>query len=88
MLFDIDGTLIEAGGAGRRAFDRAAAALLGRPGLLDHLRLDGMTDRLIARAAIERARPGEPVRAEDVEALLVRYASQRVREATAEEMAL
>lgn len=53
-LFDIDGTLVHAGGAGRRAFERA---LMDRCGhgtpTLGPLRLDGMTDRLIARKALE-----------------------------------
>jgi phosphoglycolate phosphatase len=53
-LFDVDGTLVHAGGAGRRAFERA---LMDRCGhgtpALGPLRLDGMTDRLIARKALE-----------------------------------
>lgn len=53
-LFDIDGTLVSAGGAGRRAFERAVADRCGQtPGALDGLRLDGLTDRLIARRAME-----------------------------------
>lgn len=53
-LFDIDGTLVSAGGAGRRAFVRAVADRCGRtPVTLDGLRLDGLTDRLIARKALE-----------------------------------
>jgi phosphoglycolate phosphatase len=54
LLFDIDGTLVHAGGAGRRSIERAFARhfepLLGpRRGWLDGMRLDGMTDRLIVR---------------------------------------
>jgi phosphoglycolate phosphatase len=54
-LFDIDGTLVDAGGAGRRAFERAVADRCGGAGIpaLHGLRLDGMTDRLIARKALE-----------------------------------
>jgi phosphoglycolate phosphatase len=54
-LFDVDGTLVHAGGAGRRAFERALEDRCGhgRPRLIDGLRLDGMTDRLIARKALE-----------------------------------
>jgi phosphoglycolate phosphatase-like HAD superfamily hydrolase len=53
-LFDVDGTLVNAGGAGRRAFERAVSDRCGR-GLpsLGGLRLDGMTDRLIARKVLE-----------------------------------
>ena len=53
-LFDIDGTLVNAGGAGRRAFERAVADRCGpATPALHGLRLDGMTDRLIARTALE-----------------------------------
>lgn len=52
-LFDVDGTLISAGGAGRRAFERAVADRCGDAnGTLGGLRLDGMTDRLIVREAL------------------------------------
>jgi len=56
MLFDVDGTLVSAGGAGRRAIEGALAHHLGpraaRPSWLDGMRLDGMTDRLIVREAM------------------------------------
>ncbi len=46
-LFDIDGTLVSGDGAGRRAFERACAEVLGVAGALVGLKLDGMTDPLI-----------------------------------------
>ena len=57
VLFDIDGTLVHAGGAGRRSVERALEAHLGhavRPqeSWLGELKLDGMTDRLIVREAM------------------------------------
>ena len=53
-LFDIDGTLVSAGGAGRRAFERAVVERCGpMNGALEGLRLDGLTDRLIVRKAME-----------------------------------
>jgi phosphoglycolate phosphatase-like HAD superfamily hydrolase len=57
LLFDIDGTLVHAGGAGRRAVEAALERHLGsavRPqeSWLGELRLDGMTDRLIVREAM------------------------------------
>jgi phosphoglycolate phosphatase-like HAD superfamily hydrolase len=53
LLFDIDGTLVHAGGAGRRALERALRAHLGElNGAVTELRLDGMTDRLIVREAM------------------------------------
>jgi len=55
ILFDIDGTLIDAGGAGRRAMERAFAAVFEVPqlgdtstvrfaGMTDHDILDGLAD--------------------------------------------
>src|SRR5574341_63388 len=53
VLWDIDGTLVSAGGAGRRAFERAVEEFVGPfDGALRELRLDGMTDRLIVREAL------------------------------------
>jgi len=60
LLFDIDGTLISAGGAGSRSLERALARHLEplagrRVAWLDGMRLDGMTDRLIVRQAMQAA---------------------------------
>ncbi len=57
LLFDIDGTLIHAGGAGRRALEEAMEHHLGsavrrEEAWLAGLKLDGMTDRLIVREAM------------------------------------
>ena len=57
LLFDIDGTLISCGGAGRRSLERAMERHLGdavRPEetWLSGMKLDGMTDRLIVREAM------------------------------------
>jgi phosphoglycolate phosphatase-like HAD superfamily hydrolase len=53
ILFDIDGTLVHAGGAGRRALERALVERCGpHDGQLQALRLDGMTDRSIVREAL------------------------------------
>jgi phosphoglycolate phosphatase-like HAD superfamily hydrolase len=73
-LFDIDGTLISGDGAGRRAFERACAELLGVDHALSGLKLDGMTDPLILehvfRTRLQRApEPGE------ARAILERYVS-------------
>ncbi len=51
LLFDIDGTLLRAGGAGRRALDRAFDTLWNRPDACDHIQFGGMTDPLIAHEA-------------------------------------
>lgn len=57
LLFDIDGTLLHAGGAGRRALEEAMEHHLGNgvrreEAWLARLKLDGMTDRLIIREAM------------------------------------
>jgi phosphoglycolate phosphatase len=71
-LFDIDGTLVSAGGAGRRAFERAVADRCGPlDGALQTLRLDGLTDRLIVRKALELL--GRPFDDSFCDALLARY---------------
>jgi phosphoglycolate phosphatase-like HAD superfamily hydrolase len=51
LLFDIDGTLVTTGGAGRRAMDRAFEVLTGR-GDATHFPFAGMTDRAIVRAGL------------------------------------
>jgi phosphoglycolate phosphatase-like HAD superfamily hydrolase len=71
-LFDVDGTLVSAGGAGRRAFERAVADRVGLAnGALEGLRLDGMTDRLIVREALRIL--GTPFEEAFCDALLARY---------------
>src|SRR3954470_17821054 len=52
LLFDIDGTLLLTGGAGRRSFERAFKEVTGRPDELSGFSFGGMTDRGIARAGL------------------------------------
>ena len=52
VLFDIDGTLVTTGGAGRRALQLAFGRLHGREDALRHFPLDGMTDRSIVREGL------------------------------------
>jgi phosphoglycolate phosphatase len=54
VLFDIDGTLVTCGGAGRASMERAFAEVLGRPDVVD-FPFGGMTDRGIARAGLTSA---------------------------------
>ena len=54
LLFDIDGTLLSAGGAGRRAVVRIFGDHFARPEVFDDVRFHGMTDRAIIRAGLER----------------------------------
>jgi len=53
LLFDVDGTLVHAAGAGRRSLERVLAGEFGRvEHALSGMRLDGMTDRLIVREVL------------------------------------
>jgi phosphoglycolate phosphatase len=52
LLFDIDGTLMDSGGAGRRSIERAFTRRHGRPDACARIRFGGMTDRAIARAGL------------------------------------
>jgi phosphoglycolate phosphatase len=47
LLFDIDGTLMTTGGAGRRAMEHAFAATTGRADACTGVAMAGMTDRAI-----------------------------------------
>ena len=53
-LFDIDGTLLRSGGAGRRAFEASLLEQFGTTGPADY-RYDGKTDRQIARDLMRAA---------------------------------
>ncbi len=54
LLFDLDGTLVRTGGAGRRAMRRALAAELDAPDALAGVSFGGRTDRWILRTAFTR----------------------------------
>ncbi|HYA44457.1 MAG TPA: haloacid dehalogenase-like hydrolase, partial [Acidimicrobiales bacterium] len=59
MLFDVDGTLMHAGTAGRSVFERAVEAVLG--GLPDvSVRMGGKTDPLIVREYLALAGASDP----------------------------
>lgn len=75
LLFDIDGTLIDSGGAGRRAmlgaFETLAAGRDEARSGLNRIAFAGMTDRAIARAGLEAV--GQPVTSEAIEEVLRTY---------------
>jgi phosphoglycolate phosphatase-like HAD superfamily hydrolase len=48
-LFDIDGTLLSSGGAGKAAMERALASAFGVPASSDGIPFSGRTDRAIVR---------------------------------------
>ncbi|MBI5548458.1 MAG: HAD hydrolase-like protein [Deltaproteobacteria bacterium] len=73
VLFDIDGTLVDTGGAGRRAIEEAARLLYRRPDIFDDVAFDGATDRAICRAALRKLeRPFDEV---EIDRLLDAYVS-------------
>ncbi len=57
LLFDIDGTLVLTGGAGRRAMLGAFASLHGRNDVFADFSFAGMTDRAIVRHGLGRVTP-------------------------------
>lgn len=67
VLFDLDGTLVRAGGAGRRALNRAVLDLHGVPEVCSEFSLAGRTDldnfRLALRQAVRRAPTPKETRA-------------------------
>lgn len=54
VLFDIDGTLVLTGGAGRRAMDRAFADAFGVADAFAEVPMGGRTDRFLIERALER----------------------------------
>jgi phosphoglycolate phosphatase len=83
LLFDIDGTLILTGGAGRRAMEAAFHDITGRRDVCAHFSFGGMTDRAIARQGLVAA-DREPT-PEAIDALLEAYIARLEREVTTSE---
>lgn len=71
LLFDIDGTLVTTGGAGRLALERAMAEHLGRPVETLPFSFAGMTDRAIVRRGLGCL--AAPVTDDTIDRLLVSY---------------
>lgn len=55
LLFDVDGTLLSARGAGRRAVKAALERIYGTGGAIDHYDLQGKTDQRIVFDVLEAA---------------------------------
>src|SRR5437899_8133412 len=64
LLFDVDGTLIKAGGAGRKALNRAVRNIYRTNKDCGDLNLAGKTDLRNFSEAIEYATGRKPLRAE------------------------
>ncbi|NMO21421.1 HAD family hydrolase [Pyxidicoccus fallax] len=78
LLFDIDGTLVTTGGAGRRSMELAFQQLHGRPDACDSFKMSGMTDRAIVRKGLHA------IGAEDseaaIDALIAAYVAHLTQE--------
>ena len=70
-LFDIDGTLVDTRGAGRRAMEQAFERIVGDPEPLRRFRFAGMTDRAIVRSGLRGAGHHAPDRL--IDAVLSAY---------------
>ncbi|MCB9555662.1 MAG: HAD hydrolase-like protein [Deltaproteobacteria bacterium] len=70
VLFDIDGTLIHSGGAGREAMERALRELTGKDDCCNFA-FNGLTDRLIVGQALAAA--GKAADPPAIDAALQRY---------------
>jgi phosphoglycolate phosphatase len=71
LLFDIDGTLVSTGGAGRRAMTSAFMKLYGKDNVFEGMTFAGMTDRAIARHGLGAA--GSPTSDDEIERMLDTY---------------
>lgn len=71
LLFDIDGTLLTTGGAGRRAMALAFQDFYGREDACQSFSMSGMTDRAIMKAGL--ANIGQEATESTVDALLEAY---------------
>ncbi|TMA22936.1 MAG: HAD family hydrolase [Deltaproteobacteria bacterium] len=85
LLFDLDGTLTRSAGAGARALGKALGARLRATEELRKMRLDGMTDRAIARALLAAERGTEPAKVveEEIDHVLEQYLVNLERECAA-----
>src|SRR5690348_10403074 len=77
LLFDIDGTLVLTGGAGRRAMVGAFVEVHAREDVFESLNFGGMTDRAIVRHGLQRVR--EPHEGHDDEAAIDRVLEAYLR---------
>lgn len=87
LLFDIDGTLIRAGGAGSRALDRVMLDSYGIEKSCQAVRMDGRTDRAIVRDLVNffKILPQEPVE-KTIDDILHRYLNNLEKEILARDL--
>jgi phosphoglycolate phosphatase len=75
VLFDIDGTMLQTDGAGRRAIRRALLEEMGTAGPIDGYRFDGKTDPQIVRELMSAAGHAHATSERHVELVCRRYVS-------------
>ncbi len=73
VLFDLDGTLIDAGGCGRHALERAVKTLYGKTVKLDSALLSGRTDLDNFSIAYDLLHPGKKTTAPEIKKLKAKY---------------
>ena len=79
LLFDIDGTLLLSGGAGKRALNRAFKELFGANDGFDSIPVAGRTDELIFREALERSgKTATDLRRNEFFSLYYQYLEQEI----------
>ncbi len=78
LLFDIDGTLVLTGGAGKRAITRAFHELFGVADAFVGVSLSGRTDRYLVEQGLERS--GVPVTTEALARVRERYLTRLAEE--------
>ena len=71
ILFDVDGTLLTSGGAGRSAMIAAFTHIVGRSDACDSFSMAGMTDRAIIRLGLQSI--DEPTADPQIDAILTHY---------------
>jgi phosphoglycolate phosphatase-like HAD superfamily hydrolase len=75
LLFDIDQTLINSGGAGLRALDRACEKVLGLKNAMQGISPHGKTDPAIAREILRVRLDRAPIDGNDIPSILEAYVS-------------
>ena len=79
LLFDIDGTLILSGGAGRRAFEKVFLEVYGIPGSMHGFEPQGKTDTLITIELVKKYLNRTPSD-EEISLILKKYCEYLVTE--------
>lgn len=80
VLFDIDGTILLSGGAGRRAILAALADETGHTDDVDQIQFGGKTDPQIAFELLDAIGHPDPSNPTRIEAILARYVAHLERE--------